>query len=614
VHGSRSIAQIQSAKRPRSARVALAIVGAALVSALGVVSSSAAAAGATAPPSTPAVVISPLRGTPDANPDTQISFLGVPASELGAIVVTGSRSGRHSGRVEAYSTGTGASFLPRKPFLAGERVTVSATVVAGSTSETIGTSFYVAEPYRLPPPTPKKRVPVTASNVLHFHSQPKLQPNAVAVTTPAADPTAGDIFIAPDSGAGLDGPMIVSPTGSLIWFDQLRRGTTAYNFHVQEYAGQPVLTWYEGAVVGGHGQGVDIIENANYVPLATVRAGNGLYADLHDFVIGPQNTAWLTAYAPIHWNLSSVGGPSDGLLDDGTVQEIDIKTGLVMFQWDALGHVALSDTYAVVPHLTPTPFDFFHVNSVDPQADGDVLISSRNTSTAYLISGTTGAVLWRLGGKKSSFKLGPGVRFAYQHDVEMLPNGTITVFDNENGPPPSPTPSRAIDIAINPQAGTATLVYALTYPGTRLVAGTQGDVQLLANGDDFVGWGTAGVVSEFSPTGQLTFAMRFHWPTHTYRAFRAPWSGQPLTRPALVAGKPTHGSTELYASWNGATDVASWQVLAGASLTSLAPVNSYPSTGFETAILAPTIGPYVCVHALSASGAVLSTACRVLRA
>ncbi len=561
------------------------------------------------------VVISPLRGTPDANPDTQISFLGVPAGELGAIVVTGSRSGRHSGRLEAYSTGTGASFLPRKPFVAGERVTVSATVAAGATAEAIGTAFHVAKPYQLSPPNSNNRVAVTASNVMHFYSEPKLRPNAVAVTTPAADPSAGDIFIAPDSGAGLDGPMIVSPTGSLVWFDQLRRGMTAYNFQVQQYGGQPVLTWWEGSVVDGHGQGVDVIENDNYAPLATVRAGNGLYADLHDFVITAQDTAWLTAYAPIHWNLSLFGGPSDGLLDDSTVQEIDIKTGLVMFQWNALGHVELSDTYEAIPPLTPTPFDFFHVNSVDPQADGDVLISSRNTSTAYLISDTTGAILWRLGGKKSTFELGPDVRFAWQHDVEMLPNGTITVFDNEDGAPARPTPSRAIDIAINAQARTATLVYALTYPGNRVLASTQGDVQLLANDDEFVGWGSAGVVSEFSPTGQLTFAMRFYWPTHTYRAFRAPWSGQPLARPALVAaGKPTPGSTRLYVSWNGATDVASWQVLAGASLTSLATIGSYPSTGFETAILAPTVGPYVCVHAISASGAVLNTACRVLRA
>ena len=553
----------------------------------------------------PAEVVSPLAGTPDANPDTQISFLGAPASELSAIVVHGTQSGLRSGVLRAYSTGTGGSFLPAAPFDPGEQVTVSATLTPpGAPAQKIGTTFTVSSPYTLPPPGPTKPVKVTATNVQHFVSRHDLQPPAVTVTTPAVNPALGDILLSPDSGPGQQGPMIVAPSGQLVWFTPVPKGQAAFDLQVQTYRGRPALTWWQGEIIGGHGQGTDTIDDTRYQRIATVHAGNGLDADLHDFEITAQGTAWITAFAPIHWDLSADGGLHAGLIDDGVVQEIDIATGLVMFEWHALGHVAVAGSYKHAPRLAGDVLDFFHVNSIDPLSDGDVLISSRNMWAVYLISGTTGAVEWQLGGRSSTFTLGAGVRFAWQHDATLLPNGTITLFDNEAGPEEA-SQSRAVDISINPTSETASLVSQLTYPGPGIVAESQGNIQELSNGDAFVDWGQAGEISEFTPANLLTFDMHLPAPANSYRAFREVWQAQPTTRPALAAIRAADGRTEVWASWDGVTDVTAWRVLAGDSRDQLRTVGTYPASGFETAISAPTSKPLFRVQALGAAGVLL---------
>jgi hypothetical protein len=241
---------------------------------------------------------------------------------------------------------------------------------------------------------------------------------------------------------------------------------------------------------------------------------------------------------------------------------------------------------------------------VQPVAGGYVLISSRNTWTTYLIDQATGAIVWRLGGKQSTFDLGSGVHFAWQHDAKLQPNGTISLFDNESFPDEA-SQSRAVDIALDDGTHTASLVEQYTYPGAGILSESQGDTQPLPNGDVFVGWGQVGEATEFDSAGAVTFDLRLPAPTGSYRAFRFPWSGQPRTRPALRAATPGRKVTQLWASWNGATDVAAWRVLAGGSPGALKPVRTYRSRGFETAITAPTTARYLVVQALSVKGAVL---------
>ena len=578
---------------------------------LGPVSGAAAAlttdaALATTAASAPSVTISPLPGTPDATPSTQISFLGAPASELRDITVVGSRSGSHSGKLERYATAAGASFLPARGFDEGERVTVTAVLQAGAVKTRVGTSFTIAHLYALPSEPAHPRPAGGASDVQSFHSRHDLSPPAVDVTVPAANPALGDIFITPSSGPGQAGPTILEPDGGLVWFKPVAPGSDATDLRVQQYESKPVLTWWEGQVIDGHGRGDDHIYSTSYEPLATVRAGNGLQADLHEFDLTPQGTALISAYEPVHWNLSSIKGPSNGLINDCVVQEIDVKTGLVMFAWHALGHVAVGDSYATVPRLSSSVYDFFHLNSIQPQANGDLLIGARNTWAAYMLRATTGAILWRLGGKHTTFALGAGVRFAWQHDAEVLPEGNLSIFDDEASPPEG-SQSRAITVSLDYTARKATLVRQLTHPGVRILAQSQGNAQALPEGEEFVGWGEVGYVSQFSGAGALTFDMHLPVDSESYRAYRFPWSATPAHAPSLAASTGAGGTAVLYASWNGATGVAGWRVLAGSSPQTLASVGQFPRGGFETKMVVRTTQRYVAVQALGPEGQLLGS-------
>jgi hypothetical protein len=564
------------------------------------------------------VTVSPQPDSMDASAQTQISMLGAPAGELADVTVTGSRSGAHAGRLVAYSQGDGASFLPARPFAAGELVTVHAQLlggaapipfawrftvavrdIPGSTSNAVGTGTTKSA---APPPPPKE--------FQRFHSRPQLRPPDVTVSAKADTATGGDIFIAPYSGVGQYGPMILDEHGGLIYFKALSpAGARAADFRAQEYEGKPVLTWWQDPLVGAGGATAgDVIANSAYQEIAQVRAGNGYQPDLHEFQITPQGATLITVYDAIDCNLSAVGGPADGAVADTLLQQIDLKTGLVMYEWHSLDHVPLADSYSsAAPTSRAEPFDYFHINSIDVEQDGDLLVDARNTWAAYDVDPASGQVRWQLGGRESSFKMGTGTGTAWQHDALQQPDGAITFFDN-GAFPQRHSQSRAIEVALNTSTMTATLVrrYAHQNP---LVAGSQGNVQALAGGDWMVGWGQAGYLSEIGPAGQLLFNAHLPPEWETYRAFALPWSGQPAESPAVAVARASNGRATVYASWNGATGVASWRVLAGASPTSLAPIATGPRSGFETALTLPAgASPaYVAVQALDGSGAVMAS-------
>lgn len=557
------------------------------------------------------VTVSPLPGSRDASPQTQISFLGVPKGDLSLISVVGSRTGAHAGRFEGYSEGDGASFVPSKPFAQGETVTVTAQLRTGGATQPLTDSFTIA--YEDPlSTTPETIHEGRASEIQHFRSRPDLRPPTVAVTASSPATAPGDLFTAPYDGPGQSGPMVLDPSGGLLWFKALPKYTSATNLRVQEYASKPVLTWWQGDIsVHGFGQGEDVILDSAYAQIAHVRAGNGLQADLHDFQLTPQGTALITAYDPIYCNLSSLGGSADGAVTDGTFQEVDVRTGLVMFQWTSLDHVALNESYASAnTSTTEFPFDFFHINSINLDQDGSLLISARNTWTAYDLNAQTGQINWQLGGKHSSFTLGTGTATAWQHDPRELANGAFSIFDN-GASPTVHSQSRGIVVSLEPQGKTATLVSQFTHPPPILTQ-SQGNIQAQPNGDWFVGWGEVPDFSEFGPTGQLLFDAHFPVGDQSYRDLRFPWIGAPTTRPA-VAVVADHGAAAarsagtVYASWNGATLVTSWRVFVGGSTHSLKPVAQAARSGFETAISLPagTAGKFVTVQALDASGQVL---------
>jgi len=573
----------------------------------------AAAAAQTGPPCVPATVdnsailagavtVSPLPGSRDATPQTQISFLGVPARELSGVRVEGSLSGVHSGSLQPYSQGDGASFVPSRPFAEGERVTARAQLRAGGRTHALVDTFAIAHE-DLISSEPERIHPGTAAEVQSFRSRPDLHPPLVTVTANSPAASSGEEFVAPYSGPGQAGPMILDKGGGVVWVNPLPSGVSATNFRVQEYAGSPVLTWWQGDItVHGFGLGTDVVLDGSYRRVAEVKAGNGLQADLHDFQLTPRGTALITAFDPVLCDLASVGGPSYGAVTDGVFQEIDVRTGLVRMQWTSLDHVALAESYERPSSSLSWPYDFFHINSLAPDPDGGVLVSARNTWTVYDVDGRSGKILWRLGGKKSTFTEEAGARTAWQHDPRELSNGSISIFDNGSSPTVH-SQSRGLVLRLEPQTGKATLVSQFTH-GPGLVAESQGNLQALADGDWFVGWGQVPDFSEFGPEGQLLFDA--HFPAHeqSYRSFRFNWTGTPVHRPTFAFQAGGAGAGTVYASWNGASLLAAWRVLAGPVPTALAAVATAPRSGFETAITLPAgiSARYLAVEALDASG------------
>jgi hypothetical protein len=547
------------------------------------------------------VAVSPLAGTPDASAGTQISFLGEPGLTVSDVQAIGSRSGHHAGRLEPYATGTGESFLPLRPFKPGEHVSVSARVRQGALEATVRTSFDVAVQAPVSQ-TPFPSAPGSAAAVQHYLSAPSITPSTVTITSLAPGTTPGDFFLAPYQGAGTPGPMIVDGSGNLIWFHPLAPGADATDFRAQLYDGQPVLTWWQGRILAlGFGQGEDEIYDDSYEPIATVVAGNGYHADLHQFLLTPSGTAWIDAVDPVEVDTSRAGGAADGVVSDSIVQEIDVKTGLVMWEWHALGHIPLRDSYAPAPRDSH-PWYYAHVNSIDPSRPGQVLISARNTWAIYDVNLHSGAVVWRIGGKRSSFKLGAGVAFHYQHDAAWQPGGLVSVFDNGGA---EEMQSRGLVLDPDTTTATVTLVKQFTNPNATLLTDSQGDLLSLPGGNWLMGYGGLGNFTEFGGAGQVLLDAALGPEVQSYRTYLAPWSGQPATAPGIAA-QATAGVVTVEASWNGATTVSAWEILAGSSSASLSVVATQPRHGFETTIAVATTAPEVSVAAVGAAGQVLA--------
>ena len=553
------------------------------------------------------VAVYPLAGTPDASPLSEISFRGIEPDKVGGIVVIGSKSGRHRGKLEAHSDEMGASFVPAKRFAAGETVFVRANVpLVGARKGSV--RFRIASPppggIKAPnafPEGAKLRVPGTYT----YLSEPDLHPPAVKVTVKGPSASRAYIFLGPKGGPGENGPMILDSNGRLIWFHPLRRGFKSYDFRAATYKGKPVLTWWQGGTSGDYGGGTDVVLDSSYRVLATVRGGNGYPADIHEFRLTPQGTALITAYRPVRWNTRALGGPGNHALLDSIALEIDVATGHVLFEWHSLGHIPLRDSYSRFNPKTESPIDYTHLNSVALDDDGNFLISARNTFAVYKVDRRTGRIHWQLGGKRSTFKLPKYARFVAQHDFTRASDGTYTLFDNANFLPPSKWASRALTYSINERARKARLLHAFKQPHRRGTT-TQGGVQMLPTGHYMVGWG-GGVndFSEFAPDGRLVFDAHLVPKLHSYRVYRFDWHGRPA-RPPAVKVLTRKGRTVAYVSWNGATDVADWQVLAGNTADTMAVVARAQRRGFETAIRLPGRAKFVAAKAVSESGKVLA--------
>src|ERR671921_2547678 len=280
-------------------------------------------------------------------------------------------------------------------------------------------------------PSAPKVLPLPSASPAHqeqvraFRSRPDLSPPAVEVAKKAHDTAPGYIFVAPEQGgASQGGSMIVDDSGEVVWFRPLQgRYGRAHDFKVQSYRGKSVLTWMNGV-------NEYVIFDQSYREIARLSAANGYYGDHHEFLISPQDTALILIYSPVPRDLSSIGGLKNDNVWQAIVQEIDIESGEVLFEWHSIEHVGLEETYATMSQDGRPGLDYFHANSIEVDHDNNLLVSARQTFAIYKIDRNTGEVIWRLGGKNSDFEMSPGTRFSFQHDARRHRDGTISIFDN----------------------------------------------------------------------------------------------------------------------------------------------------------------------------------------
>jgi EmrB/QacA subfamily drug resistance transporter len=460
----------------------------------------------------------------------------------------------------------------------------------------------------------------TTRDTYSFLTQPTLHPPKLRDIGPAPSAALAPGYIFATSFFDLNEPPLVGQSGPLIldshlqpvWFQPVPKRVAAANLSLQTYAGKPALAWWQGVVTntGATESGEDVVVNQHYQTVARLRGADGWVLTLHELAISGED-AWVTANKNIPKDLSGYGGAYNGALIDSAVQEYNLRTGKLLRSWDALDHIPLQDSYASLP-TNGFPWDAYHVNSVQLVGREDFLVSMRSTWAAYLVDIDTGKIQWTLGGRSSDFKFGPGAAFQWQHDVRMPSSSTVTVFDDHccqltggGTSVPATGPSRGLILNLNQSTRTATLAAQYT-GGDKFETEYMGDTQPLPNGNVFIGWGSERYFSEYSHSGKLLLEAEFPAPDLSYRASLQPWIGLPLTAP-VGAARHASGASTVYASWNGATQVASWRVLAGPRASRLAVVASAPRSGFETAIAVPRSYALFEVQALAAGGRVLGT-------
>ena len=571
--------------------------------------------GAAAAARTP-LTVSPAPGTPDASPKTGISVLGVPAGRIASVRVVGSSSGLHRGRIAPFSRNRGGIFVPDAPLTEGERVTVVVRVRGRSPDRF---SFVVARLGTDPPLLSPTQI--QPDKLEHFASEPGLTPPRITVLKHASG-FSNRIFLTPLPSpivhpgstqtvtltpVGPGGPMIVDGQGHVVWFHQLQLPEVAGNLRIQHYAGKPVLTWWQGPVtVAAYGLGEGVIADTRYRTLHVVHAGNGYAMDIHEFSLTPEGDALFTVYSPVLVHLPGTPPGTLTSLIDAIVQEVDVRTGLVTWEWHALGHIPLRDSYATPANSAF--YDAFHINSIQPLARGRVLdlvarrlggLRARPRHRPHPVD--AGRQGQRLPHGPRRPLLVPARRRAAQRQPRepvrrrrraAAEGARVTRADPRARPAPPRRARRPPVPALERHLG-AERGQPADAPGRRRVRRLRRHAVLL-------------------PVHQRREARVRRQPARRRR--QLPRLQLPLEHDADHASRRwrhsawTRQAVAVYASWNGATTVARWQVLAGADAGSLRPVGTPARrTDFETRIDVPSSAPAFAVRALDAQGHVLAT-------
>jgi hypothetical protein len=448
-----------------------------------------------------------------------------------------------------------------------------------------------------------------------FVSRPDLRPPSATVL--GGDVSSEYLFLGPSAyGPVQAGSLLLDPHGEPTWFLPATHKRWTTDVRLQHYRGQPVLTWWEGQVtLSGFGQGEGVVMDSSYREIARVRAANGRTIDMHEFVLTPEGTALFTCCPETaRADLSPVGGPTDGSVLQGIIQEVDVRTGRLLFEWRSLEHIPVGDSYFPFKD----DYDYLHINSIEITPDGHLLISARHTWALYKLDRRSGEVIWRLGGKSSDFVQDNEAQFSWQHDAHQPKPGIITVFDDgaaqfADGFGERRTESQSRGVALDVDEGGRQVSVQTSYRHPKpLLSNAMGNFQTLSNGNVLLGWGDLGIASEFAPDGRWLNDTKFGNRHDSYRAYRYPWSGKPLDEPAVAARRERDGTSRLYASWNGATSVSGWIVSMGGRSGALHPVGVARRRGFETVIPMSSASGFARVTAVDVGGRQLGSS-RVVR-
>jgi hypothetical protein len=424
---------------------------------------------------------------------------------------------------------------------------------------------------------------------------------------------------------------IYDNSGNLVWsgFGETGPGPS-HNFHVCPINGTDQLCYFTGYQNLGYARGHGVILNNRLTTITGVQSQGGLPAnDQHEFnIVNNGKSALLTVYEPIHYDLSAYNITSgQGWLLNSWFQEVEIATGKLLFEWDALSHVAIDQTY-VFPNKTDVsgtglgvvtppdgPWDYFHINSIDKFPNGDYLISGRHVSALYRISASTGKIIWQLGAPLSNFSLAAGLNFTFQHDARVISDNTsttiISIFDNASDQfNQSSAYSSGKVIHLDHTTSHATLLKKFIAPN-EAISDSQGNLQIFdksnfETSNAFCGWGSEPWISEYTPDGKMVQAGHFaYYPSSmSYRSFKFNYTTDPTDAPAAyVYAHNKTAKTVVYVSWNGATEVRRWTVYKGESKSGpWKSVGTVKKNGFETVWTAPGYQAWTLVEAVDADG------------
>ena len=460
--------------------------------------------------------------------------------------VTGSKSGKHSGKLILAENGRTLIFLPVKQFSDGEVVTVKLAgnleTITGKKVPLLKYSFKTSrknlnkeirtnpEKYsKLINPdfdiTGFRSVPkINSLNIITAQKTYSIQKDSLPDDFPKStvdsinNPSPGYIFFTPfDRKNPNPSYLIITDNyGIPVFYRKMPNRT--YDFTKQSTG---ILTYY---ILGSNQH---YLLDSSYNIIDSLQMQNGYTTNVHDLVILKNRHSLLMCYDEQHVAMDSIvaGGNPNAIVQGLVIQELD-KDKNVVFQWRSWDHFKITDATSDIS-LTDSIIDYVHCNSIDMDNDGNIIISCRHMDEVTKINRETGDIIWRMGGeqcKNNQFTfINDPIGFSHQHDVRRLPDGDLTLFDNGNLH--NPKFSRAVEYQLDEENKTATLVWEYrNNPSTYSQA--MGSVRRLENQNTFIGWGWTNVspaMSEVKSDGSI--ALYFSWSSNllNYRALKYSW-------------------------------------------------------------------------------------------